>query len=59
MKGLQSLVRRTAPSSFAYICEKNGNRISDKVVYLEEFFRSFDFGVVICVSYPFIVCADG
>ncbi|XP_048227819.1 mannosyl-oligosaccharide 1,2-alpha-mannosidase MNS1 isoform X2 [Ricinus communis] len=31
MKGLQSLVRRTTPSSFTYLCEKNGNHLSDKM----------------------------
>ncbi|KAA8522721.1 hypothetical protein F0562_009117 [Nyssa sinensis] len=31
MKGLQSLVQRTTPSSFAYICEKNGDSLSDKM----------------------------
>ncbi|KAJ6435912.1 hypothetical protein OIU84_001021 [Salix udensis] len=31
MKGLQSLVRKTTPSSFTYICEKNGNFLSDKM----------------------------
>ncbi|CAK7345676.1 unnamed protein product [Dovyalis caffra] len=31
MKGLQSLVRRTTPSSFTYLCEKNGNSFSDKM----------------------------
>ncbi|XP_031120045.1 mannosyl-oligosaccharide 1,2-alpha-mannosidase MNS1 [Ipomoea triloba] len=31
MKGFESLVRRTTPSSFAYICEKNGNSLIDKM----------------------------
>ncbi|XP_010276709.1 PREDICTED: mannosyl-oligosaccharide 1,2-alpha-mannosidase MNS1 [Nelumbo nucifera] len=31
MKGLVSLIRRTTPSSFAYICEKNGDHLSDKM----------------------------
>ncbi|KAJ4718777.1 alpha-1,2-Mannosidase [Melia azedarach] len=31
MKGLLSLVRRTTPSSFAYICEKNGETLIDKM----------------------------
>ena len=31
MKGLLSLVRRITPSSFAYICAKNGNALTDKV----------------------------
>ncbi|PON53193.1 Glycoside hydrolase [Parasponia andersonii] len=31
MKGLLSLVRRTTPSSFAYICEKNGDSLTDKM----------------------------
>ncbi|GMH03863.1 hypothetical protein Nepgr_005702 [Nepenthes gracilis] len=31
MKGLLSLVRRTTPSSFTYICERNGNSINDKM----------------------------
>lgn len=31
MRGLQSLVRRTTPSSFAYLCEKTGNSHTDKV----------------------------
>ncbi|XP_057967780.1 mannosyl-oligosaccharide 1,2-alpha-mannosidase MNS1-like [Malania oleifera] len=31
MKGLLSLIRRTTPSSFAYICEKNGNSLNDKM----------------------------
>ncbi|KAL6972573.1 mannosyl-oligosaccharide alpha-1,2-mannosidase [Sarracenia purpurea var. burkii] len=31
MEGLLSLVRRTTPSSFAYICEKNGNTLIDKM----------------------------
>nr|XP_027109040.1 mannosyl-oligosaccharide 1,2-alpha-mannosidase MNS1-like [Coffea arabica] len=31
MKGLSSLVKRTTPSSFAYICEKIGNSLTDKM----------------------------
>ncbi|CAA7392096.1 unnamed protein product [Spirodela intermedia] len=31
MEGLQSLVRKTTPSSFSYICEKSGNSLSDKM----------------------------
>ncbi|GLT77606.1 hypothetical protein SLA2020_491740 [Shorea laevis] len=31
MKGLQSLIRRTKPSSFAYICEKEGDSLTDKM----------------------------
>ncbi|XP_078447714.1 mannosyl-oligosaccharide 1,2-alpha-mannosidase MNS1-like [Wolffia australiana] len=31
MDGLQSLVRKTSPSSFSYICEKNGDSLSDKM----------------------------
>ncbi|KAK7255060.1 hypothetical protein RIF29_28462 [Crotalaria pallida] len=31
MKGLLTLIRRTTPSSFAYICEKNGGSLSDKM----------------------------
>ncbi|XP_044485674.1 mannosyl-oligosaccharide 1,2-alpha-mannosidase MNS1-like [Mangifera indica] len=31
MKGLLSLIRRTTPSSFAYICEKNGESLTDKM----------------------------
>lgn len=33
MKGLESLVKRSTPSSFAYICEKNGGSLTDKVQY--------------------------
>ncbi|KAK9097479.1 hypothetical protein Sjap_022976 [Stephania japonica] len=31
MKGLVSLIRRSTPSSFTYICEKNGDSLSDKM----------------------------
>ncbi|KAK9757135.1 hypothetical protein RND81_01G142700 [Saponaria officinalis] len=31
MKGLSSLVRRTTPSSFAYICERIGDSLNDKM----------------------------
>ncbi|KAH1240327.1 Mannosyl-oligosaccharide 1,2-alpha-mannosidase MNS1 [Glycine max] len=31
MKGLSSLIRRSTPSSFAYICEKNGGSLTDKM----------------------------
>ncbi|KAJ7962682.1 alpha-1,2-Mannosidase [Quillaja saponaria] len=31
MKGLLSLIRKSTPSSFAYICEKNGDSLSDKM----------------------------
>ncbi|KAL4272356.1 hypothetical protein GQ457_13G018780 [Hibiscus cannabinus] len=31
MKGLQSLIRRSTPSSFAYICEKNGDSLTNKM----------------------------
>ncbi|XP_058179203.1 mannosyl-oligosaccharide 1,2-alpha-mannosidase MNS1 [Rhododendron vialii] len=31
MKGLQSLVRRSTPSSFTYLCEKTGDAIKDKM----------------------------
>ena len=40
MKGLLSLVRRTTPSSFTYICEKNGDSLHDKVI--------FDSKILIC-----------
>lgn len=33
MKGLVSLVRRTTPSSFAYLCEKMGSSFNDKVMF--------------------------
>ncbi|KAI4329443.1 hypothetical protein L6164_021707 [Bauhinia variegata] len=31
MKGLLSLIKRSTPSSFTYICEKNGGSLSDKM----------------------------
>ncbi|KAI4331152.1 hypothetical protein MLD38_029367 [Melastoma candidum] len=31
MKGLLSLVKKTTPSSFTYLCEKNGDSLSDKM----------------------------
>ncbi|XP_077238446.1 mannosyl-oligosaccharide 1,2-alpha-mannosidase MNS1-like [Tasmannia lanceolata] len=31
MQGLLSLVRKTTPSSFTYLCEKNGDSLSDKM----------------------------
>jgi mannosyl-oligosaccharide alpha-1,2-mannosidase len=31
MKGLLSLVKKSTPSSFTYICEKNGNNLIDKM----------------------------
>lgn len=31
MTGMQTLVRRSTPSSYAYLCEKNGNNLSDKM----------------------------
>lgn len=31
MIGLSSLIRRTTPSSFTYICEKSGTSLTDKV----------------------------
>lgn len=31
MRGLLSLIRRTTPSSFTYICEKNGDSLTDKM----------------------------
>ncbi|XP_062109946.1 mannosyl-oligosaccharide 1,2-alpha-mannosidase MNS1-like [Humulus lupulus] len=31
MKGLSSLIRRSTPSSFTYICEKNGDSLNDKM----------------------------
>ncbi|KAJ7952050.1 alpha-1,2-Mannosidase [Quillaja saponaria] len=31
MKGLLSLIRRSTPSSFTYICEKNGDSLYDKM----------------------------
>jgi len=33
MKGFLTLIRRTTPSSFTYICEKNGHSLTDKVIY--------------------------
>ncbi|KAK8598014.1 hypothetical protein V6N13_095406 [Hibiscus sabdariffa] len=30
MRGLQGLIRKSTPSSFAYICEKRGNYLADK-----------------------------
>ncbi|KAG0461666.1 hypothetical protein HPP92_021963 [Vanilla planifolia] len=31
MEGLESLVRKTTPSSFSYLCEKHGDSLSDKM----------------------------
>ena len=31
MNGLVSLVKKSTPSSFTYICEKSGTSLSDKV----------------------------
>ncbi|KAK3427885.1 hypothetical protein EUGRSUZ_F04021 [Eucalyptus grandis] len=31
MKGFLTLIRRTTPSSFTYICEKNGHSLTDKM----------------------------
>ncbi|KAK9134520.1 hypothetical protein Syun_013850 [Stephania yunnanensis] len=31
MKGLVSLIQKSTPSSFTYICEKNGDSLSDKM----------------------------
>lgn len=31
MSGLQSLVRESTPSAYAYICEKDGNTLIDQV----------------------------
>ncbi|KAK9083611.1 hypothetical protein Scep_030082 [Stephania cephalantha] len=31
MKGLVSLIRKSTPSSFTYICEKNGDSLFDKM----------------------------
>ncbi|XP_020103237.1 mannosyl-oligosaccharide 1,2-alpha-mannosidase MNS1-like [Ananas comosus] len=31
MEGLLSLIRKSTPSSFSYICEKNGDTLSDKM----------------------------
>lgn len=42
MKGLLSLVRRTTPSSFTYICERNGNSLTDKVM--------FDTKILTCIA---------
>lgn len=33
MEGLISLTRKTTPSNYQYICEKNGGSLSDKVKY--------------------------
>lgn len=41
MTGLLSLVRRTTPSSFAYIAEKMGSSLSDKVIHDREIIYSF------------------
>lgn len=34
MEGLLSLIRKSTPSSFSYICEKNGGSLSNKVCFL-------------------------
>jgi len=33
MEGLISLTKKTTPSNYHYICEKNGGSLSDKVKY--------------------------
>lgn len=33
MKGLQSLIKKSTPSSFVYISEKLGNAFLDKVLF--------------------------
>jgi len=33
MEGLISLTKKTTPSNYRYICEKNGGSLSDKVKY--------------------------
>lgn len=38
MKGLQSLVKKSTPSSFVYISEKLGNALFDKVLFGNEIY---------------------
>ena len=45
MKGLLSLIKKSTPSSFTYIQEKNGNSYNDKVkkIYLIQTFYDKSF----------------
>lgn len=52
MTGLLSLVRRTTPSSFAYIAEKMGNSLTDKVIYGGQMIFSFILNTMCDVWFP-------
>lgn len=62
MKGLLSLVRRTTPSSFAYICEKMGSSLIDKVAFSTQKCHMCLIGgaeMKFYLSLLFDTCADG
>lgn len=42
MKGLQSLIKKSTPSSFVYLSEKLGNALFDKVLFGKEIFLILD-----------------
>lgn len=54
MKGLSSLIRRSTPSSFTYICEKNGGSLTDKVWYC-----TYNICIVIFSILPYDVLSVG
>jgi len=40
MIGLQSMIKKSTPSSFAYISERLGNAVFDKVLFEKEIYFS-------------------
>lgn len=59
MEGLLSLIRKTTPSSFTYICEKNGGSLSDKVALFWpnisfSFWRNFSICILKCLSFQYL-----
>lgn len=59
MKGLQSLIRKSTPSSFVYITERLGTAPFDKVLFEREVYLFLDEYVLKGIFYLLVSFLDG
>ena len=59
MTGLQSLIKKSTPSSFAYISEKLGNALFDKVLFEKETYTTLAEYVMKRISDLVVFVSDG
>lgn len=59
MKGLESLIRKSTPSSFTYISEKLGDGLFDKVLFEKEIYTTLAEYIMKRISDLLVYVLDG